>query len=96
MSNKRWTENNGRYELIFTKFYEDEVVATLYKDRENDWVCNSDTLKWNEEYLGIYHFEFEPIDDIGVVKMVVEDILLRHYLDESKYYEELARQFEEE
>lgn len=93
MSNKRWTENNGAYELIFNRFYEDEVVATLYPDSYGNWICNSDILNWNEEYVGnnIYGY-----DELSYARKEIEECIYFYYLDEAKYYTELARQFEEE
>ena len=54
MANKKWKHEYGNIEnlqLIFEPFYEEIIVANLFKDEDGDWCYSSELLSVDDMYL---------------------------------------------
>lgn len=89
MRNRKWIDlREGKSELIFTPFYEDETVATLEYEEDGGWCYSCIETKASMEYLGS--------DSIEEAKEDVERLLEEHYQDEVNYYQSLLDKFKEQ
>lgn len=91
--NKRWElvdVANEMWDLIFCPYYDDEIIATIYRDDEGDWRCTSKLLKMKEDYVDDSNVECNEIKDY------ISDRIKEHYIDEINYYKNLLELFEEE
>lgn len=92
MSNKRWEkQTDGSWYLYFTPFYDEEHIATIRSDEDNELVFDCELLSADSEHLCIC----DSVEDIGIAKLEVERLVLEHYLDEAEYYNDLYDKFEE-
>lgn len=91
--NKKWIyiENENKWILQFTPHYQEIIVAELMKDECGDWLLSSDVLKYNKEYVD----DFNDHINLEAMQYFVEDKIHEHYLDEERYYGELAKLFME-
>ena len=90
-ANKRWVPNsNGTqtvYELHFTEFYDDEIIATITKDLDYDtgWIyCISD-LHEDEAYL--------DADSVEDACEQIENIIIEYWQDEITRLKECIEKF---
>jgi len=91
--NKRWElvdVANEMWDLIFYPYYDDEIVATIYRDNEGDWCCTSKLLKIKDDFID---YEYVTCDNI---KNYISDRIKEFYIDEINFYKELLELFEEE
>lgn len=91
ISNKQWVyiEDENAWILEFTPYYDRDIVAELTKDECGDWLLSSDVLKYDKEYVD----DFNDHITIEAMQSIVEDKIHEHYLDEGRYYNELAELF---
>lgn len=48
---KQWVElEEGKHALIFTPFYEEERIATIYEE-DDAWLCDSKLINADRDYL---------------------------------------------
>lgn len=89
--NKKWIEVDiDMWDLLFYFFYEEERIATIYKDGDGDWCCDSKILKMNEDFIDYGYVSCQEVKDY------IEDRIRQHYVDEVDYHKEVLRIFEEE
>lgn len=89
--NKRWELiDENMWDLIFCPYYDEEIIATVYKDGEGDWCCTSKLLKMKDDFID---YGYVTCDDI---KNYISDRIKEYYLDEIDSYKELLNLFEEE
>lgn len=92
-ANRRWVPNpDGTqtiYELHFTEFYDDEIIATLTKDTEDDtgWLYTIPSLNREDEYLDADSFE-EAYSQI-------EELIVENWNDEITRLKECIEKFNE-
>lgn len=92
-ANRRWVPNsNGTqtvYELHFTEFYDDEILATLAKDLDGEigWFYTIPSLNQEDEYLDADNFE-EACSQI-------EELIVEHWQDEITRLKECIEKFNE-
>lgn len=91
---KEWhyLENENRWLLLFCPYYNEEIVAQLHKDECGDWLLDSIVLRLKDEYID----NFNDHECLEVIQSKVEEKIHEHYLEEAKYYKELADKFMEE
>jgi hypothetical protein len=89
MKNKRWIEESGDYVLFFTPFYEEERIATIIFDAEDDgsWRYCSGLLNADMDCLNS--------DTIEEAKEEVESLVANQYESEKNYYQEVFDRFTE-
>lgn len=83
------TESDGedKYTLSFMPYDDILDVATINRDEEGDWVCTSETLNLDEDFI------LEGCEDADAAKEVVEDMLKEHYEDVVAYYQAILLTF---
>ena len=92
-ANRRWIPNpDGNqtiYELHFTEFYDDEIIATLTKDPEDDtgWLYNIPSLNREDEYLDANNFEEACFQ--------IEELIIEEWNDEITRLKECIEKFNE-
>ena len=92
-ANRCWVPNydDGRtiYELHFTEFYDDEIIATLAKDLDGEigWFYTIPSLNQEDEYLDADNFE-EACSQI-------EELIIEHWQDEITRLKECIEKFSE-
>ena len=91
--NRRWVpHSNGAqtvYELHFTEFYDDEILATITKEPEDDtgWIYTIPSFNREEEYLDANSLE-EACEQI-------ENVIIDHWNDEITRLKECIKKFTE-
>ena len=87
MEYKKWVEESGDYVLFFTPYYEEERIATITFDTEDDgsWCYCSGLLNADMDCL-----DSDTIED---AKEEVESRVANHYEGERNYYQELYDRF---
>lgn len=85
---KEWKYNEARkvWELWFCPFYDEELVAELYKDDCGDWWIDSKVMDLEEAYID----DFNDHECLEVIQMRVEEMLYEYYMEESEYYKGMA------
>lgn len=92
-ANKRWIPNpDGTqtiYELHFTEFYDDEIIATLTKDHEDDagWLYTIPSLNREDEYL--------DADSFDEACSQIEELIIEDWNDEITRLKECIEKFNE-
>lgn len=89
MSNKRWRHEFGTEKLllVFAPFYDEEVVAELFKDEDGDWCYTSELMNVDNEYL--CNRDTSEHD----AKLEVEECIYNHYEGERNYNQDLMDKF---
>ncbi len=92
MSNKKWIhcvgeDGHERHELYFSPFYDEDIVATLWKDCDGDWYYDSEL----SDVAGCYVLS-ESIDDI---KCEVESDILQQLECQVDYLKTLIDKWNE-
>lgn len=82
--NKQWVEEDGKFILEFSPFYEMETIAEVFED--DGWCYSSELLGADNEYLGS--------DSLEDAKQEVEDLIVEYFQDEINYNQELLKAFE--
>lgn len=86
MANKKWRHEYGNIEnlqLVFEPFYEEEIIAVLFKDEDGDWCYSSKLL--NEEGMYLCSRDICEHD----AKLELEEMIFNHYESERDYYQSL-------
>lgn len=68
-------------------FYEEIIVANLFKDEDGDWCYSSELL--NEEGMYLCNRDVCEHD----AKLELEDMIFEHYGSERDYYQSLIDMF---
>lgn len=86
MSHKRWEQYGNEYNLYFTPFYDEKLIATISRDGYGDLSLNCELSKSEDEYL---------CGDLEEAKDEVETMIEDHYRSEMEYNAELLFKFKE-
>lgn len=92
-ANRCWVPNfNGTqtiYELHFTEFYDDEILATITKEPEDDtgWTYTIPSFHREEEYL--------DADSLEEACSQMEELIIEHWQDEITRLKECIEKFSE-
>lgn len=92
-ANRRWVpHSNGAqtvYELHFTEFYDDEILATITKDPEDDtgWIYTIPSFNREEEYL--------DADSLEEACEQIENVIIDHWNDKIARLKECIKKFTE-
>lgn len=92
-ANRYWLPNydDGRiiYELHFTEFYDDEIIATLEQDPDDDtnWIYKIPAFIRDEEYLSA--------DSLEDACTQIEELLVDDWNDEIARLKECIEKFNE-
>lgn len=89
IADKKADNGNPVYELHFTEFYDDEIIATFYQDDEDSstYLMSSETLRQDETI-----FTASSIDDM---KEQVAEFVIEMWNDEIKCLQERIEKFNE-
>lgn len=87
MKNKYWRTEDNKKVLIFTPFYDEEVVAEIFKDEDGDWCYTSSLLNESDMYL----CERDICEHDA--KLEVEEMIYGHYQDERDYFQDMMDKF---
>ena len=84
---KFWKQDGDDYVLHFEPFYEDVILAVLYKDEDGDWYFRCDLIGTVSDYcLG-------SCLCLHDVKLEVEERISDHYEGQRDYYQSLLDDF---
>lgn len=89
MSNKCWKQDGDKYNFYFTPYYDEELIGTIYKDADEDWLYDSTLLHSEREILDVEQYNLED------AKKQFEQKVVEHYEDEINYYSELLANIRE-
>lgn len=91
---KKWEEKiEPAGAIVYTLVFghhgnEPKVIVALFRDSEGDWLTTSDLLNTYWDLLtGKEMCENDA-------KMMVEEMVYDHFVDEKKYYEEICEEFD--
>ena len=84
---KRWEQDGENYALHFEPFYEDIILAVLYKDADGDWYFKCELVGAEDEYISNSEICLHD------VKLEVEERITDHYEGEKDYYQTLLNNF---
>ena len=84
----RWEDDGDLHLLYFIRFYDEELVATVSKDEDGDFLVSSEMLGLEDEYI-------DGASSLEDAKELTEDAAIGYFEGMISYYTESLEKFKE-